>query len=291
MSSSWMNSRGCARQGIPTNERACGVGHRPTPHATTPMANLRVKIEEMAAQFQLAPPLKTVKLTQKFGENLIPLYKDLQMLAHNGHDMVAPMGTPAYSVLNGTCAYTYTADASYGYYLFLRTPTKEIGGVRCFVEVVYGHLERIHVKMGQEVTEGQHIADCDNTGFPKYSTGSHLHLGTRVVYIVDGQEVRLRDNGYFGYSDPALFFTKLKIDELPVDRRYGKPRNFLAEKAFAFNPVTRKALGRLPSNRETNGIVSGGWTLQHIVDPAMFALWSEMTYDEYRAKLRAMIGN
>ncbi|MDI6808418.1 MAG: M23 family metallopeptidase [Candidatus Eisenbacteria bacterium] len=236
--------------------------------------------------------MKNVRITQGFGENAIPLYKDLGMRGHNAADMVARDGTPAFSVLNGICAYTDTSDKSYGYFLFLRTPTKQINGVQCFVEVVYAHLQEIFVKTGEEVTEGQLIAHCDNTGFPKFSTGSHLHLGTRVVYIIKGQEKRMLDNGYFGYSDPALFLTSGRESVYPVDQRYGRPRNYFAEKVFAFSLVTRRALGRLPTPREINAITYGnGWTLPHIVNPALFVTWSEMTYDEYREKLRAMIGS
>lgn len=254
------------------------------------MANgVLYRFEDLIRAFPIVSPLKEMRVNQKFGDNLVPFYKDLGLMGHDGLDLRAPTGTPLYSCLNGTVGYAYTGDRdNYGYYVFLRTPVREpAAGVRCFLEVIYAHMDTVSVKTGQEVTEGQQIGTADNTG--KLTTGSHLHFATRVVYIIDGQEERQRNNGYFGYSDPMLFLTATKIEELPVDRRYGKTRSFLAEKTFAFNPVTRRAFGRLPTAREVSASVYGGYTLQHLVDPAMFALWSELTYDEYRAKLRAMV--
>lgn len=43
-------------------------------------------------------------------------------------------------------------------------------------ETVYGHLSRISVKVGQEVTAGQKIGEIGSTG---HSTGNHLHYEVR----------------------------------------------------------------------------------------------------------------
>ncbi|MBI4136917.1 hypothetical protein HY469_02535 [Candidatus Roizmanbacteria bacterium] len=48
-------------------------------------------------------------------------------------------------------------------------------------------------------------------------------------------------------------------DKLPVEERYGKPRNYPAEKITAFNPWLIKKIRRLPSNIEINGLLYGKW--------------------------------
>ncbi len=44
-------------------------------------------------------------------------------------------------------------------------------------ETLYGHLSRITVKVGQDVTVGQKIGEVGSTG---HSTGTHLHYEIRL---------------------------------------------------------------------------------------------------------------
>lgn len=257
--------------------------------AVATMSNIKTSVEDIAALFPMGQPLEVMRLTQGFGQNLVPFYRDLGIRGHNGRDYAALSGTKTFSVLDGTVRYAAEKENDgYGYAVVLQTPTRKVDGLSCAVEVIYAHLQRTIVKTGEKVTVGQHIADCDNTG--KHTTGSHLHLGTRIIYFIDGQEHRAMHNGYFGYSDPSLFLTRnIRYDAFPVDFRYEQPRKYLAERVFAFSPVTRRALGRLPTSREVRAAVYGEWSIPHIVDPAMFITWAELTHDEYRQRLRAMV--
>lgn len=58
--------------------------------------------------------------------------------------------------------------------------------------VLYGHLERIDVKLGQTLTKGARIGEMGNTG---YSFGTHLHVtvvpGTRLGHWFGSETIKL----------------------------------------------------------------------------------------------------
>lgn len=83
---------------------------------------------------------------------------------HNGLDIAAPTGTPIKAADGGTVVYS-GARGSFGYMV-------EINHGNGYV-TRYAHASKLHVKVGQKVYKGQHIANVGNTG---RSTGSHLHF-------------------------------------------------------------------------------------------------------------------
>lgn len=97
--------------------------------------------------------------------------------AHNGTDIAQGEGTPIYAYANGTVVEAGPASG-FGQWIVI---DHEEDGER--FSTVYGHMmpEGVHVKAGDKVTAGQHIADEGNNG---ESTGSHLHFevwpGTRL---------------------------------------------------------------------------------------------------------------
>ncbi|MDO5699662.1 MAG: M23 family metallopeptidase [Dermatophilus congolensis] len=86
---------------------------------------------------------------------------------HAGLDYAGPIGTPVRSVGLGVVTFAGPQGA-YGNKIEV---TLWDG-----TEVHYGHLSRIHVKVGDQVTSGQRIGAIGNTG---RSTGPHLHLEVR----------------------------------------------------------------------------------------------------------------
>lgn len=89
---------------------------------------------------------------------------------HDGLDFGGPIGTPIYSVADGVVKQSGPASG-YGNWIIIE---HEIDGE--IVDSLYGHMraDGLHVKAGDEVEAGQHIADMASEGF---STGSHLHFG------------------------------------------------------------------------------------------------------------------
>ena len=88
--------------------------------------------------------------------------------AHQGVDMAAPTGTPVLAPGDGVV--TFAGRAS-GYGNLVKIE-HALG-----TETRYGHLSKIHVKVGQNVSHGLLIGDIGNTG---RSTGPHLHYEVRV---------------------------------------------------------------------------------------------------------------
>ncbi|QPK79780.1 peptidoglycan DD-metalloendopeptidase family protein [Corynebacterium lizhenjunii] len=85
---------------------------------------------------------------------------------HNGIDVANPVGTPIYSIMDGT---VISSGPAQGFGNWIRIKHDD-GSVS-----VYGHMSAnsLLVSEGQRVTAGQQIASIGNEG---HSTGPHLHF-------------------------------------------------------------------------------------------------------------------
>ena len=88
--------------------------------------------------------------------------------AHEGTDLAGSHGSPILATADGVVAFAGRQGA-YG----LLVKIKHDFGI----ETRYAHQSKIHVKVGQRVSRGDHIGDMGNTG---RSTGTHLHYEVRV---------------------------------------------------------------------------------------------------------------
>lgn len=127
-------------------------------------------------------------LTQGFGEHP-EWYAGFGLKGHNGIDYGIPTGTQLYSCINGKVIEKLNDTTGYG--MYVKIENDECG-------VLYGHMKRWDVEVGQDVIAGQQIGLSDNTG---NSTGPHLHFGVFP-------KPRDRTNGYAGYINP---FDKTQI--------------------------------------------------------------------------------
>lgn len=156
------------------------------------------------------------QVTQKFGENAVPFYKEMGMKGHNGIDYKVDDGTPVYATHDGTVVFA-GHDNSSGLGIVIRTNEPfDYNGKPTHFKTIYWHLKEgsVLVKVDQKVSTGQKIAEADNTGM---STGTHLHFGLKPIYQGENTYTWLnleQNNGYFGAIDPLPFMTGQTPKEL-----------------------------------------------------------------------------
>lgn len=99
---------------------------------------------------------------------------------HRAVDLRAAVGTPVYAAEDGTVDWVQTwdgrstsGDQSYGNLVRIRHADYNGGKL----QTLYAHLQRVTVKNGQAVREGEVIGYSGNTG---NSTGPHLHFEVRL---------------------------------------------------------------------------------------------------------------
>ena len=133
-------------------------------------------------------PLNQVTVTQEFGSTAVD-YSQFGLIGHHGIDLKADIPTPLYAAERGTVIVSqngYTDPASG------RFVAGEVIIVRGTYDCWYLHLSRRDVAPGNVVMEGQQLGMTGNTG---YTTGPHLHWGTRPLNPD-------MNNGYRGFINP-----------------------------------------------------------------------------------------
>jgi murein DD-endopeptidase MepM/ murein hydrolase activator NlpD len=136
---------------------------------------------------------------------MLPKYKEMGLIAHNGIDFVASRGEPI--LWNG-----YDVE---GRVVKLSTEPNEGLGVVVITEDeegrfkhIFWHLKEIKCKVGQKLSSGDLIGTIDSTGF---STGDHLHWGLKRA---DKNNKTIDyNNGYKGAIDPEKYFTNIYIGD------------------------------------------------------------------------------
>lgn len=105
---------------------------------------------------------------------------------HHGIDLATYMGTPLPSPIDGVVKQIYhLGKVNLGTGLKIETSDG--------TDVIFGHMSKVDVHIGDKVHIGQIIGKTGNTGF---STGNHLHVGAKSP---DGQ-----------FIDPSPFVDTLQ---------------------------------------------------------------------------------
>ncbi|MEO1147361.1 MAG: peptidoglycan DD-metalloendopeptidase family protein, partial [Cyanobacteria bacterium J06638_22] len=84
---------------------------------------------------------------------------------HRGIDIAAPVGTPIYSAAPGVVEFSGWNSGGYGYMVDIRHPDGSM--------TRYAHNSRLLVRVGEDVDQGEQIAEMGSTG---RSTGPHVHF-------------------------------------------------------------------------------------------------------------------
>jgi len=117
-------------------------------------------------------------------------------IVHTGIDIDAPRGTPVLAAASGTVVWagyglytgSYNEDDPYGMAVTIQ---HNFGWKENRLLTVYAHMDRIDVKVGQQLSTGDQLGIVGNTGF---TTGPHLHF-----------EVRMATNSFFRTRNPELW--------------------------------------------------------------------------------------
>ena len=117
----------------------------------------------------LASPLEFSRVTSGFAMRFHPILQKWR--AHLGTDFAAPTGAPVRTVGDGVVDFAGVQNG-FGNVVYVKHRNQHV--------TVYAHLNRIDVKKGQSVSQGQNIGTVGATG---WATGPHLHFEFRV----DGQ--------------------------------------------------------------------------------------------------------
>ena len=118
-------------------------------------------------------PADQFVLTSPFGMRISPFTRAEDF--HKGLDLAAPAGTTVYATADGVVSFAgrYPLRESVAWWRFGNVVV--VNHADRFV-TIYGHLDTIKVRPGQQLKQGENIATVGSTG---WSTSSHLHYEVR----------------------------------------------------------------------------------------------------------------
>ncbi len=246
---------------------------------------------------QLTWPIRgSYRITQRFAQNLLD-YSQFGLKGHDGIDAACAMGTPIIAPADGIIADTYGLEkpnvGGFGNHVRMLIP--DDNNPNQFYEFIAGHLLTVLVKPGDEVKRGQVLGLSDNSG---WSFGAHLHWGVRKlqkgktagyttkVYLNEVYAILDYDNGFYGYFDPLPLVEKVSDNVYNVDSRYGQPYSATREWLWKIRHekyAREQAMKRgVPfDQRLINAFVYAFWDIETVMNPAMFAVWRELTKPAY----------
>ena len=134
----------------------CAAGI-PTASSASPNRNPENKTASASPRFKL--PFANGRVTSHFHQGRW----------HPGIDLAAPMGTPIAATTSGQKVTFAGRRGGYGNAVITRDSSGRTH--------LYGHLQRITVRSGQTLNQGQKLGTVGSTG---YSTGPHLHFEVRI---------------------------------------------------------------------------------------------------------------
>ncbi len=137
--------------------------------------------------------------TLGFGQQLLDpqekdLYAQFGLSGHDGLDFAMPIGTPVLAADDGTVV--MAGGVIYGTTIVIQ---------HSWGRSYYGHLSKVEVKLGQNITKGEEIGLSGNSGI---TTGPHLHFGIKLNQNDSG-------NGYYGKVDPSFYLGITPVQNTP----------------------------------------------------------------------------
>jgi murein DD-endopeptidase MepM/ murein hydrolase activator NlpD len=119
--------------------------------------------ESVSERPTFSMPLEVARVTSGFATRRHPIKKKRHH--HAGVDFAAPLGAPVRTVDDGEVTFAGT-QGGYGNVVYIRHAGRDR-------TTLYAHLDRIDVRKGQSVQQGEAIGTVGATGL---ATGPHLHF-------------------------------------------------------------------------------------------------------------------
>lgn len=146
-----------------TNETLDGQGGALVENEMPELSQEEKDVKEIKEKYSIILPLEGVK-TSSFGQRESNNEKVTKN--HTGVDIAATTGTKIKSAITGKVTQV-SEVGDYGKHLKITTDK---------LTILYAHCSKIYVKEGDEITQGQDVAEVGSTG---NSTGPHLHFEIR----------------------------------------------------------------------------------------------------------------
>jgi hypothetical protein len=233
-------------------------------------------------------PVKDILVTQPFGVNYANFYTAMGLKGHNGVDFLAHTGCKVLAAHDGVVTFA-GEDGDGGISVTLTKATNGNG-----FKTIYYHLEKVLVKVGDKIKQGQIIGLADNTG--KYTTGSHLHFGLKAI---KNNQTENYGNGYKGALDPAPYFANMhgsKWYEPAAYHRYGRRGDYYAEIKVRFKNawlhrqlIKINRLNSIYDNIFINRLTYGAWSYEEAINPAMNHLTNYVTKAQFENGVRPFV--
>jgi murein DD-endopeptidase MepM/ murein hydrolase activator NlpD len=152
--------------------------------------------------------VQTNKITQPFGANYVPYYKEWGMKGHNGVDFAAQFGEPVYFDCIDCEGKVISLSENVNEGLGVVVITEDKDGI---FQHRFWHLKEIKCKVGQILSTADLIGLADTTG---KALGCHLHRDLKPMEKTQfGYQDKFPDNGYFGAIDLMPFFTNIFVKD------------------------------------------------------------------------------
>lgn len=141
-------------------------------------------------------PLKGVRgrVTAPYGPSIHPFSGEWYL--HKGLDLGYGMGQPIVATANGKVVVVDYEERGFGHYLVIKH--------KYGFDTKYAHMQKINVREGQEVKQGDLIGTMGNSGL---SNGPHLHYEVRI-----GSQV-LDPAKFINMTDDAYEIVKWTVQE------------------------------------------------------------------------------
>ncbi len=155
---------GCSSIKVPQFKGPSSFQFNPLPSEIVPVEDSESPlgfISPLELKFEFEWPVDRARLTRGFMPEARPR-------PHLGLDLAGPKGTPIFAALGGHVIYAGSGFRGYGRFVIVEHNDDWA--------TFYGHLDKILIKQGQTIKQGQLIGKMGRTG---RATGTHLHFELR----------------------------------------------------------------------------------------------------------------